>query len=355
MRARVNGKYQKLSASDSGYRVKYQLTVASGTGSTNCFANTTVPIVANAAPTGYSFKEWTGAAADVALVTSKTSASTTFKMPGRVVTLTATYQPNAYTVKFNANKGAGTMANEAFTYDVAKSLTANAFTRTGYAYQGWATTAAGSKVYSDKQTVSNLTAAANGTVNLYAVWTANPYTVTFNANGGTGAAMASQGFTYGTAQNLSNGSYTRTGYTFLGWSTNPQATSAAYADGASVSNLATGGTLALYAVWRPNAYTIRFLPNGAEGAMSDQAATYDTAVNLKANAFTKEGFGFVGWTTGGDSATVSYTNRQQVLNIATNDGAVVTLSAKWTDTWYVDATNGNDANEGVSAAQPLKV
>ncbi len=433
VRAVVDGKYCKVSASDSGYRVKYQLTVANGTGTTNCFANTTVPIVANAAPTGYSFKEWTGAAADVALVTSKTSASTTFKMPGRAVTLTATYKANGYTVKFNANKGAGTMANESFTYDVAKALTANAFTRTGYTYQGWATTAAGSKVYSDKQTVSNLTAAANGTVNLYAVWkangytvkfnanggagtmasqgftydvaksltanaftrtgytyqgwatsadgdaayankqmvsnltatangtvnlyavwTANPYTVTFNANGGTGAAMASQGFTYGTEQNLPNGSYTRTGYTFLGWSTDPNATSADYADGASVSNLATGGTLALYAVWRPNAYTIRFLPNGAEGEMADQAATYDTAANLNANAFTKEGFGFVGWTTGGDPATVSYTNRQQVLNIATNDGAVVTLSAKWTDTWYVDAANGNDANEGVSAAQPFK-
>ncbi|MBP5510039.1 MAG: InlB B-repeat-containing protein [Kiritimatiellae bacterium] len=433
VQASVDGKYRTLSASDSGYRSKYQLTVASGTGSTNCFANTMVPIVANAAPTGYSFKEWTGAAADVALVTSKTSASTTFKMPGRAVTLTATYKANGYTVKFNANKGAGTMASQGFTYDVAKSLTANAFTRTGYAYQGWATSASGSKVYSDKQTVSNLTAAANGTVNLYAVWkangytvkfnanggagtmanesftydaakaltanaftrtgytyqgwatsadgdaayankqtvsnltaaangtvnlyavwTANPYTVTFNANGGTGAAMASQGFTYGTAQNLSNGSYTRTGYTFLGWSTNPQATSATYANGASVSNLVTSGTLALYAVWRPNAYTIRFLPNGAEGEMSDQATTYDTAANLKANAFTKEGFGFVGWMTGGDPATVSYTNRQQVLNIATNDGAVVTLSAKWTDTWYVDAANGDDANEGVSAAQPFK-
>ena len=149
IRAVVDGKAGTFSASDSGYRVKYQLTVATGTGSTNCFANTTVPIVASAAPTGYSFKEWTGAAADVALVTSKTSASTKFKMPGRAVTLTATYQSNAYTVKFNANKGTGTMANESFTYDVAKALTANAFTRTGYAYQGWATSASGSKVYSE--------------------------------------------------------------------------------------------------------------------------------------------------------------------------------------------------------------
>ena len=432
VQAQFDGKLGKVSAGDSGYRVQYQLTVANGTGSTNCFANTTVPIVANAAPTGYSFKEWTGAAADVALVTSKTSASTTFKMPGRAVTLTATYQPNAYTVKFNANKGTGTMANESFTYDVAKALTANAFTRTGYAYQGWATTAAGGKVYSDGETVSNLTATANGTVNLYAVWkantyavkfnanggegtmsdesftydvakaltantftrmgytyqgwatsadgdaayangqtvsnltatanatfnlyavwTANPYTVTFNANGGTGDAMASQGFTYGTEQNLPNGSYTRTGYTFLGWSTDPNATSADYADGASVSNLATDGTLALYAVWRPNAYTIRFLPNGAEGEMTDQAATYDTATNLTANAFAKEGYWFVGWCLDADGA-VSFTNRQEVLNLTANDDAVVTLVAKWADAWYVDAATGDDANEGYVADKPLK-
>ena len=432
VQAQVDGKLGKVSAGDSGYRLKYQLTVAGGTGSTNCFANTTVPIVANVAPTGYSFKEWTGAAADVALVTSKTSASTTFKMPGRAVTLTATYQPNAYTVKFNANKGAGTMANESFTYDVAKALTANAFTRTGYAYQGWATSASGSKAYSDGETVSNLmaaangtvnlyavwkantyavkfnanggtgtmsdesftydvakaltangfsrtgytyqgwattaegdaeyadgetvsnlTATANGTVNLYAVWTANPYTVTFDANGGTGDAMASQGFTYGTEQNLPNGSYTRTGYTFLGWSTNPQATSATYADGASVSNLATDGTLALYAVWRPNAYTIRFLPNGAEGEMADQAATYDTVANLKANVFTKEGYWFVGWCLD-EVGAVSFTNRQEVLNLTANDGAVVTLVAKWADAWYVNAATGDDANEGFKAEQPLK-
>ena len=432
VQAQVDGKLGKVSAGDSGYRVQYKLTVTGGTGNTNCFANTTVPIVANAAPTGYSFKEWTGAAADVALVTSKTSASTTFKMPGRAVTLSATYQPNVYTVKFNANKGAGTMENESFTYDAAKALTANAFTRTGYAYQGWATTAAGSKVYSDGETVSNLTAAANGTVNLYAVWkantyavkfnanggtgtmanesftydaakaltanafsrtgytyqgwattaegdaeyangetvsnltaaanatfdlyavwTANPYTVTFNANGGTGEAMASQGFTYGTEQNLPNGSYTRTGYTFLGWSTDPNATSADYADGASVSNLATDDTLALYAVWRPNAYTIRFLPNGAEGEMADQAVTYDTATNLTANAFAKEGYWFVGWCLDADGA-VSFTNRQEVLNLTANDDAVVTLVAKWADAWYVDAATGDDANEGYVADKPLK-
>ena len=56
-----------------------------------------------------------------------------------------------YSVKFNANGGTGSMANETFESGVAKALTANAFTRTGYTFSGWATSASGSKVYSDKQ------------------------------------------------------------------------------------------------------------------------------------------------------------------------------------------------------------
>jgi len=432
VRAIVDGTWCALSDPDSGYRPQFQLTVANGTGSTNCFANTSVSITANAAKTGYTFKEWTGTAADVALLANKSAASTTFKIPGRAVTLTATYQPNvysveyvankgegtmanesftydaakaltanaftrtgytyqgwattaagnkvyadkqtvsnltatangvvnlyavwtanAYTVKFNANGGTGTMSNESFTYDVAKALTANAFSRTGYTYQGWATTAAGAKAYSNQQTVSNLTATANGTVNLYAVWTANPYTVTFDANGGEGAAMAAQNFAYGTAQKLSNVGYTKTGYTFVGWSADKNATSATYANGASVSNLATSGTKTLYAVWRANVYAIRFLPNGADGTMADEAAAFDTVTNLTANAFTKTGYGFIGWCAEGET-TVSYTNRQEVVNLATNDGAVVTLVAKWTDKWYVDAVTGNDANEGTSSELAFK-
>ena len=75
-----------------------------------------------------------------------------------------------YSVKFNANGGTGTMANESFTYGTAKALTANAFTRTGYTFQGWATSASGAKVYNDKQSVSNLTQTSGAVVNLYAVW-----------------------------------------------------------------------------------------------------------------------------------------------------------------------------------------
>ncbi len=83
----------------------------------------------------------------------------------------------SYSVKFNANGGTGTMANESFTSGTAQALTANAFTRTGYTFQGWATSASGAKVYNDGQSVSNLTETIGGVVNLYAVWKARLYMV----------------------------------------------------------------------------------------------------------------------------------------------------------------------------------
>ena len=63
------------------------------------------------------------------------------------------------------------MANEVFDYGTAKTLTANAFTKSGYTFSGWATTASGAVAYTDAQSISNLSATDGATVNLYAVWT----------------------------------------------------------------------------------------------------------------------------------------------------------------------------------------
>ena len=78
-----------------------------------------------------------------------------------------------YTVKFNANGGIGTMDSQTFTYDVAKELTANEFTRPGYTFAGWAESTRGEVVYADKASVKNLVKENNVTVTLYAKWTAN--------------------------------------------------------------------------------------------------------------------------------------------------------------------------------------
>lgn len=78
------------------------------------------------------------------------------------------------------------------------------------------------------------------------------YTIAFNANGGTGS-MANVTMTYGVAKNLPANTFTRTGYTFLGWSKDKNATTATYADKQSVKDLAASGTVTLYAVWKKNA------------------------------------------------------------------------------------------------------
>ena len=160
------GAYEYFASGDTNFTVQ----VANGTGGAIYYEGDTVPIVANAAPTGYSFKEWTGTAADVALVASKTAASTTFKMPGRAVMLTATYKANSYIIVYNANGGSGTMDATPATYDSEATVAQNGFTREGYLFTGWATNETDEVVYTAGQSVTNLTAQSEGVVTLYAVW-----------------------------------------------------------------------------------------------------------------------------------------------------------------------------------------
>ena len=100
------------------------------------------------------------------------------------VTLYAKWTAHTYTVKFNANGGTGTMANQSFTYGVEQKLTANSFTRTGYSFNSWNTNTGGTGTkYTNQQSVKNLTSTNNETVNLYAQWTENKYNVIISTEG----------------------------------------------------------------------------------------------------------------------------------------------------------------------------
>ena len=75
-------------------------------------------------------------------------------------------------VVFLPNGGTGNMATQTFVYGEAQALTSNAFSRTGYTFNGWAKTASDIVAYSDGQVVSNLSDVARATVPLYASWSA---------------------------------------------------------------------------------------------------------------------------------------------------------------------------------------
>lgn len=140
-------------------------------------------------------------------------------------TLYAKWAANTYTIAFNANDAqyvgtaTGTTASIAATYGQSYALTANGFTREGYTFAGWATSAKGAVTYTDGQTVSNLTSTNGGTKTLYAKWTPKTYTVTFNARGGSGLTPTSKtvtmGATYGTLATVTPPA----GKVFSGWYT----------------------------------------------------------------------------------------------------------------------------------------
>lgn len=290
--------------------------------------------------TGYTFSKWnTKADGSGTSYTNGQSVSNLTTTNGGTVTLYAIWTANTYYVKFNGNGNTGgSTAQETFTYGTAKALTSNGFTRTGYTFSKWNTNSSGTGTsYTNGQSVKNLTATSGGTVNLYAIWTANTFYVQFNGNGNTGGSTAKETFTYGTAKALTANGFTKTGYTFKGWATTAARANAGtvdYTNKQSVSNLTatSGGTYNLYAVWTANTYYVAFNGNGSQsGSMSKETFTYGTAKALTANAFSRGvAYKFSGWNTKADGTGTSYSDKQSVSNLTSTAGGTVTLYAKWT-------------------------
>lgn len=146
----------------------------------------------------------------------------------------------SYTITYNANGGSGAPGKQTKWYGTTLKLSTTKPTRTGYTFKNWSTDFGDGSVYFNPG--GNYT--RNSAATLYANWTANTYTVSYNANGGTGAP-SSQTKTYGVTLTLSSTKPTRTNYNFLGWATS--ATGAVeYQPGASY---AKNGAVTLYAIW----------------------------------------------------------------------------------------------------------
>ena len=117
-----------------------------------------------------------------------------------------------YTVTFNANKGSGSMAAQAYTESISQDLTANTFTRTGYNFVGWNTQADGNGTsYSDGQ---DITLANNMT--LYAQWQPHAYNITYNLDAGTNDSSNPATYTI-ESDAITLADPTRFGFVFDGW------------------------------------------------------------------------------------------------------------------------------------------
>lgn len=279
--------------------------------------------------TGYTFAGWATSTGGSVVYSNGHNVTNLTPVNGATLTLYAVWTTNTYTVSYNANGGSGSTVSGSHTYDAAKALTVNGFTRTGFTFAGWAASAGGAAAYSDGQNVLNLTAVKNATVSLYAVWTPHTCTVDYNANGGSGSTDSSS-HTYGVAITLTANGFTKTGYTFAGWAISAGG-AVIYSDGQNVVNLTAvnGATITLYAVWTTNSYTINYNANGGLSITASGSHTYDEAKTLTANDFTRTGYTFAGWAASADGTAI-YTDEESVLNLASEDGAIVTLYAVWT-------------------------
>lgn len=257
-----------------------------------------------------------------------------------------------YNVKYNANGGRGTMENSSHTYGVSSKLRKNIFTRIGYTFNGWNTKANGSgKFYKDEQSVSDLAKTDGTTVNLYAQWKENTYTVKYDANGGTGT-MSDSIYTYGIFRSLSANTFVRDGYTFKYWNTKADGTGVNYTNSQSIS---IAENMTLYAQWKSNStiddedeeetkvtYYIKYNANGGKGTMENSSHIYGFASNLNLNKFTREGYIFNGWNTKADGTGDSYTDGQTISNLSSTNGDIINLYAMWTAIEKNDVGDEND-------------
>ena len=286
----------------------------------------------NPTRTGYVFASWK-CDANGSTYNSGDSLNWSF---AKNIKFTAQWTPITYTVEYNPNGGSGSTAPSTHTYDVAKNLTACGFTNgatvtydfnggTGNpnsatvsaSFAGWAISPDVEPIYSNGQSVKNLTSENGGTVTLYAKWTDGKLTLPDNP--------------------------TRTGYTFSGWYTEKDG-------GDKVENgKVISSDITLYAHWTPITYTVEYNPNGGSGSTASSTHTYDVAQNLTKNGFERKftvtfnynddvttattataTAAFNGWAKSASGA-VEYADGASVINLTSENGGTVTLYANWTD------------------------
>ena len=206
----------------------------------------------------------------------------------------------SYTVTFNSNGGSGTMAPQ--TANTPTPLNANAFMRTGYTFAGWGTSPGGPAILGNGVTYS-----FTANITLYAQWTINQYTLTYNGNGNTGgAAPGAVTQNYNTSVSVAGaGTLTRAGYTFGGWNTADDGSGTGYAPSSTFTFPAANTTL--YAVWAPITYQLT-VNAGAGGSINEPGtspATVDHGSPTTIIAVANVGYTFTNWTVTAGSASIA--------------------------------------------------
>lgn len=173
-----------------------------------------------------------------------------FSKGNQDITLYAIWEPNAYSIRFNGNGGTGEMANQAGISSEPTILNPNQFTSIDQMFAGWSTIGTGTVQYADRASFDYKASTNNQVVDLFAIWT-KLYKLAFDANGGGGNMDTLLNGMDGIGQTLPECAFTKEGFVFKGWATNPYTLTAEYQPGDSFtySPQTAGETVTFYAIW----------------------------------------------------------------------------------------------------------
>lgn len=269
------------------------------------------------------------------------------------VNLYAVWAPNHYTIKYDANGGTGTMADQDITYsDIDADMTNTTkcqYIKNGYLFDGWyASRMNGGKTqylyqspsggrgewynegsqplgyviykYSNGEKTGRVTTVDKDIVTFHAQWKPITWTVEYDANGGTNAP-ATQSFLYNSGEKLSTQVPVRTGYKFVGW----RSGTTVYNPGDSIPS----GTmnLDLKAMWIVNSYQVAFDGDGnTKGTMESECFSYDETKALNKNTYSKNGYSFKNWNTAANGSGTVYSDEQTISKLANGENITASIN-----------------------------
>lgn len=326
------------------YTVSYNANGGSGAPSSQTKYYGTTLKLSTTKPTrsGYTFIGWGLSSTDTSVNYSAGANYTTNASD----TLYAIWK-KTITLSYNSNGGSGAPSSSSAT--VYNATTSKTFTvsstkptRTGYNFKGWSKSSSASSA--DYVSGNSITLSSSDT--LYAVWSKKTYTVSYNANGGTGAP-SSQTKTYGVTLTLSTTKPTRaslveedtiTTYTFKGWATSSTATSATYKAGSSYT---ANASATLYAVWGENetdiTYDIIYNTQGGSNISSGEKKS-GTDFTITTIEPTKDGYNFKTWNTVEDGSGKDYSPGS--IYTTDDDLILYAIWIPWTHTVNFNANGG---------------
>lgn len=211
------------------------------------------------------------------------------------------YVPNTYTVTFESNGGSA--VTEQIVNEGAVATAPGAPMLEGYTFSGW---------YSDSELTIpyGFTEGVMANVMLYAKWTKNSYTVSFNSNNG--SSVISQSVSEGDTAIVPDPP-TRAGHVFEGWYSNAGLSEAYNFTTPVMANLT------LYAKWTA-IYTVTFNSNGGSSVNSQNMEYGGNA--MEPAVPTRDGYTFNGW--------YSDAGLNEAYSFMTSVTGNLTLYAKWT-------------------------